>query len=49
MRSIENEELVENTECGKWGLGWKKNKKLKKNHIKTYKSLVIGSAMLFES
>lgn len=47
MRSIENEELVENTECGKWGLGWEKNKK--KNHIKTYKSLVIRSAMLFES
>ena len=46
MRSIENEELVENTECGKWGLGWEKNKK---NHIKTYKSLVIRSAMLFES
>ena len=34
MRSIENEELVENTECGKWGLGWKKIKNLKKNHIK---------------
>ena len=43
MRSIENEELVENTECGKWGMGWEKN------HIKTYKTLVIGSAMLFES
>ena len=34
MRSIENEELVENTECGKWGLGWEKNKKKK-----SYKNL----------
>ena len=32
MRSIENEELVENTECGKWEWGGKKNKK--KNYIK---------------
>ena len=32
MRSIENEELVENTECGKWEWGGKK--KLKKNYIK---------------
>ena len=32
MRSIENEKLVENTECGKWEWGGKKNKK--KNYIK---------------
>ena len=31
------------------GIGVEKNKKLKKKSYKAYKSLVIGSAMLFES
>ena len=50
IRTVENEELVENTECEKWGIGVKKNLKIKKFIlIKTCKTLVIGSAMLFES
>lgn len=35
-----------NSECKKWGIGVRKNLKV---YIKTCKTLVIGSAILFES